>query len=163
RRHLQQPLAGVGGPRASARLRPAHRRALRSAARPVPEPLSPPRRGSRDGERRPRPTAEGPRPDQELAGPQRRRLSLHLACPPRLSMDGGASADHTRALMQFLTATITTSSCNDANAENTPGCGAWIKKQERDFEDIRTFVESIEPPAFPRSSDPASPQYVDAA
>src|SRR5206468_1860750 len=56
-----------------------------------------------------------------------------------------------------------TGTCTDANAETTPGCGAWIKQQERDFEDLRTFIESIEPPAFPRSSDPASPQYVDDA
>src|SRR3989454_12609519 len=77
---------------------------------------------------------------------------------PRVYMDGGVSADNTRALMQFLTASITTSTCSDASAESTPGCGAWIKTQERDFEDIRTFIESIEPPLFPRSSDPASPQ-----
>src|SRR5437667_143533 len=82
---------------------------------------------------------------------------------PRVYMDGGVSADNTRALMQFLTASITTSTCTDARAENTPDCGAWIKSQQRDFEDIRTFIESIEPPAFPRSSDPASPQYVDDA
>src|SRR3989454_12513601 len=82
---------------------------------------------------------------------------------PRVYMDGGVSADNTRALMQFLTASITTSTCADASAESTPGCGAWIKRQERDFEDIRTFIESIEPPLFPRSSDPASPQYVDDA
>src|SRR5213080_3915209 len=68
---------------------------------------------------------------------------------PRVYMDGGVSADNTRALMQFLTASITTSTCADANAANTPGCGAWIKRQERDFEDIRTLIESIEPPAFP--------------
>ena len=82
---------------------------------------------------------------------------------PRVYMDGGVSADNTRALMQFLAASITTSTCTDASAENAPGCGAWIKKQERDFEDIRTFIEAIEPPAFPRSSDPASPRYIDAA
>ena len=82
---------------------------------------------------------------------------------PRVYMDGGVSADNTRALMQFLTASITTNSCTDVNAEKTPGCGAWIKTQEHDFEDIRTFIESIEPPAFPRSGDPASPQYIDAA
>ncbi len=94
RRHLQQSLARVGGPRAPARLRPAHRRALRSAAGPVPEPLSPPRRGSRDGERRLRPAAAGPHPDEERVGPVRRRHRLHVPPLPR----GPDRRCHARAL-----------------------------------------------------------------
>lgn len=69
---------------------------------------------------------------------------------PRVYMDGGVSADNTRALMQFLTASIDASASTSAE---TPGSGAWIKKQEADFEDVRTFVESIAPPAFPGAID----------
>src|SRR5207244_12551106 len=60
------------------------------------------------------------------------------------------------------TATVAHMTCSDQSEETPPGIGAVIKRQENDFEDIRTFVQSIEPPAFPRSTDPASPQYIDA-
>src|SRR5439155_13988 len=81
---------------------------------------------------------------------------------PRVYMDGGLSADNTRALLQFLTASISTSTCSDAYAETPPWCGAWIKRGERGFGGIRPFLESSESPTFPRAIDPARPQYVDA-
>jgi hypothetical protein len=74
---------------------------------------------------------------------------------PRVYMDGGVSSDNTRALMQFLAASITTNTCSGERAENEqiPGCGDWIKKQERDFEAIRVYIDSIEPPPFPGPVD----------